>query len=255
MNTVDTHAVERKVKAMYERVAHDPHGEFHFEMGRTMAERLGYSPYDLDRVPVASIDSFAGVGHHFEIAALQSGERVLDLGSGSGLDTFVASLKVGPTGQVVGIDMTTGQLEKATELRQAGGFSNIEYVRGYLDQLPFEDESFDVVISNGVFNLVADKEGTFKEAARVLKPGGRLALSDIVTGVELPGGIVENATLWAACIGGAMQRASYQAAIEDAGLSIQLVQPNPQYRFISDQANGATSKYNVHSLSLVAVKR
>lgn len=255
MNTVDTHAVESKVKAMYERVAHDPHGEFHFEMGRAMAERLGYSPYDLDRVPAASIDSFAGVGHHFELAALQSGERVLDLGSGSGLDTFVASLKVGRTGQVVGIDMTPGQLEKATELRQAAGFSNIEYVHGYIDQLPFEDESFDAVISNGVFNLVADKEGTFREAARVLKPGGRLALSDIVTGVELPGGIVENATLWAACIGGAMHRDSYQAAIEDAGLSIQLVQPNPQYRFISDQANGATGKYDVHSLSLVAVKR
>ena len=255
MSTVDTNAVESKVKSMYERVAHDPHGEFHFEMGREMAERLGYSPYDLDRVPAPSIDSFAGVGHHFELAALQSGERVLDLGSGSGLDTFVASLKVGPTGRVVGIDMTVAQLEKATELRQRGGFSNIEYVQGYIDQLPFEDESFDAVISNGVFNLVADKEGTFKEAARVLKPGGRIALSDIVTGVELPGGIVENATLWAACIGGAMHRDSYQAAIEDAGLSIQLVQPNPQYRFISDQANGATTKYDVHSLSLIAVKK
>jgi SAM-dependent methyltransferase len=255
MSTVDTQAVETKVKSMYERVAQDPHGEFHFEMGRAMAERLGYSPYDLDRVPAPSIDSFAGVGHHFELARLQSGERVLDLGSGSGLDTFVASLKVGPTGRVVGIDMTEAQLDKARELRQEGGFSNVEYRQGYIDQLPFEDESFDAVISNGVFNLVADKEGTFKEAARVLKPGGRIALSDIVTGVELPGGIVENATLWAACIGGAMHRDSYQAAIEDAGLSIQLVQPNPQYRFISDRANGATTKYDVHSLSLVAVKR
>jgi len=242
MSTVDTQAVETKVKSMYERVAQDPHGDFHFEMGRAMAERLGYSPYDLDRVPAPSIDSFAGVGHHFELARLQSGERVLDLGSGSGLDTFVASLKVGPTGRVVGIDMTEAQLDKARELRQQGGFSNIEYLQGYIDQLPFEDESFDAVISNGVFNLVADKEGTFKEAARVLKPGGRIALS------------VENATLWAACIGGAMHRDSYQAAIEDAGLSIQLVQPNPQYRFISDQANGATTKYDVHSLSLVAVK-
>ncbi len=156
MNTVDTHAVETKVKDMYERVAQDPHGEFHFEMGRALAERLGYSPYDLDRVPASSIDSFAGVGHHFELAALQSGERVLDLGSGSGLDSFVASLKVGPTGQVVGIDMTVGQLEKATELRRRGGFSNIEYVQGYIDQLPFEDESFDAVISNGVINLVAN---------------------------------------------------------------------------------------------------
>jgi ubiquinone/menaquinone biosynthesis C-methylase UbiE len=200
------------------------------------------------------MDSFAGVGHHFDLAALQPGERVLDLGSGSGLDSFVASLKVGPTGQVVGVDMTDGQLEKATELRQRGGFSNIEYVKGYIDQLPFEDESFDSVISNGVINLVANKEATFKEAARVLKPGGRIALSDIVTGVELPNGIVCNATLWAACIGGAMHRQAYQQAIVDAGFSIQVVQPNPQYRFISDQANGATTKYEVQSISLVAVK-
>jgi ubiquinone/menaquinone biosynthesis C-methylase UbiE len=200
------------------------------------------------------MDSFAGVGHHFDLAALKFGERVLDLGSGSGLDSFVASLKVGSTGQVVGIDMTDGQLEKARHLRQEGGFSNIDYVKGYIDRLPFEDESFDCVISNGVINLVADKDTTFQEAARVLKRGGRIALSDIVTGVELPQGIVCNATLWAACIGGAMHRQAYQQAVVDAGLTIEMVQPNPQYRFISDQANGATTKYEVQSISLVAVK-
>jgi SAM-dependent methyltransferase len=254
MSTVDAQSVETKVKSMYEQVALDPHGDFHFEMGRAMAERLGYSPYDLDRVPAASIDSFAGVGYHFELAALQSSERVLDLGSGSGLDSFVAALKVGKTGQVVGIDMTTAQIDKATRLRQEAGFANIEYVQGYIDQLPFEDESFDCVVSNGVINLVTNKAETFKEAARVLRPGGRIALSDIVTAVDLPEGIVCNATLWAACIGGAMHREAYQEAIEDAGLRIQLVQPNPQYRFISDQANGATRKYQVQSISLVAVK-
>jgi arsenite methyltransferase len=254
MNTVDTQAVETKVKEMYERVALDPQGDFHFEMGRLMAERLGYAPRDLDRIPAAAVDSFAGVGHHFGLAALRPGERVLDLGSGSGLDTFVASLKVGKTGQVVGIDMTTAQLEKATELRRQAGFANIHYVEGHIDQLPFEDASFDCVVSNGVINLVANKAETFREAARVLRPGGRIALSDIVTGVELPNGIVCNATLWAACIGGAMHREAYQAAIEEAGLRIQVIQPNPQYRFISDQASGATRKYQVQSISLMAVK-
>jgi ubiquinone/menaquinone biosynthesis C-methylase UbiE len=150
--------------------------------------------------------------------------------------------------------MTTAQIDKATRLRQEAGFANIEYVQGYIDQLPFEDESFDCVVSNGVINLVTNKAETFKEAARVLRPGGRIALSDIVTAVDLPEGIVCNATLWAACIGGAMHREAYQEAIEDAGLRIQLVQPNPQYRFISDQANGATRKYQVQSISLVAVK-
>jgi ubiquinone/menaquinone biosynthesis C-methylase UbiE len=254
MNTVDSNAVETKVKDMYERVAREPQGEFHFEMGRTLAERLGYASYDLDRVPAAAIASFAGVGCHFDLADLRSGERVLDLGSGSGLDTFIASLKVGKTGQVVGIDMTAAQIEKASELRRQAGIPNVHYVEGYVDELPFEDESFDSVVSNGVINLAADKRAVFEEAARVLRPGGRLALSDIVTAVELPNGIACNATLWAACIGGAMHRETYQDAIEAAGLRIQLVKPNPQYRFISGAASGATRKYQVQSLSLVAVK-
>jgi len=254
MTQVDTQALESKVKDMYERVATDPFGDFHFEMGRALAERLGYAPRNLDRVPAASIDSFAGVGHHFGLASLRVGEKVIDLGSGSGLDTFVAGLEVGTTGKVVGVDMTTGQLDKAESLRRDAGFSNVEYVQAHIDALPFEDESFDVVISNGVINLAADKASVFAEAARVLKPGGRLALSDIVTGVQLPQGIVCDVTLWAACIGGAMHRQSYQEAIEEAGFTIQIIQPNPQYRFISDQANGATDRYEVQSISLVAVK-
>ncbi|MEM7136426.1 MAG: methyltransferase domain-containing protein [Myxococcota bacterium] len=254
MTQVDTRALERKVKSMYERVATDPAGEFHFEMGRGLAERLGYSTSRLDRVPEAAIESFAGVGHHFGLASLRAGDRVLDLGSGSGLDTFVASLEVGPTGKVVGVDMTAGQLDKAEALRKKAGFDNVEYVRGYIDALPFDDASFDAVISNGVINLAADKHGVFAEAARVLSPGGRLAVSDIVTGEPLPQGIVCDATLWAACIGGAIERRAYQEAIEGAGLRIERLEMNPQYRFLSDQADGATRRYRVHSISLVATK-
>ena len=109
----DPKELEGKVKAMYRDVAENPHGEFHFEMGRTMAERLGYAPADLDRVPSEAIDSFAGVGHFFHLAAVQPGERVVDFGSGSGMDTFIAALKVGPRGRVVGVDMTDAQLAKA----------------------------------------------------------------------------------------------------------------------------------------------
>jgi arsenite methyltransferase len=254
MGQVNTAELEAKVKEMYEQVALTPQGDFHFEMGRNMAERLGYAPGDLDRVPAEAIESFAGVGYHFALAGLRSGEQVLDLGSGSGLDSFVAALHVGPAGSVVGIDMTDAQLEKAERLRREVGASNIKYVKGYIDALPFADESFDCVISNGVINLVSDKAKTFAEAARVLKPGGRLALSDIVTGQHLPEGITCNATLWAACIGGAMHRQSYEDAIKATGLRIESMQDNPQYRFLSDQANGATRRYEVKSLSIVARK-
>ena len=251
---LDTGELEIKVKDMYRQVAQNPHGEFHFEMGRGLAERLGYDPSDLDRIPTAAIQSFAGVGYYFHLADVQRGESVVDLGSGSGMDTFVAALKVGDSGKVVGIDMTDDQREKAERLRDEAGFGNVSYLKGYIEDLPCEDASFDVVISNGVINLSADKPSVFREVARVLKPGGRLVLSDIVTEVQLPTGITCNATLWAACIGGAMQQDNYQGLIEAAGLRVERVQDNPQYLFISDNALGASKKYGVKSISLLAVK-
>jgi len=251
---VDVIALEQKVKAMYRDVALDPHGEFHFEMGRALAERLGYAPSDLDAIPQEAIDSFAGVGYYFDLAALRRGETVVDLGSGSGTDSFVAALKVGATGAVIGVDMTDEQLAKAERLRAAGGFDNITYIKGYIESTGLFDQSCDAVISNGVINLAPDKAAVFKEAARILKPGGRLALADIVTEVQLPQGITCDATLWAACIGGAMQVDDYVAAIESAGLRVRQVQDNPQYQFISTNAQGATKKYRVKSVSLVANK-
>ena len=119
--TFDPKELESKVKAMYRSVAEDPHGEFHFEMGRAMAERLGYAPGDLDRIPREAIESFAGVGYYFHLADLKEGETVVDMGSGSGMDTFIAALKVGPRGNVIGIDMTDAQLDKAERLRSAAG--------------------------------------------------------------------------------------------------------------------------------------
>jgi arsenite methyltransferase len=251
---LNTTELEQKVKDMYREVAQHPDGEFHFEMGRGLAERLGYAPRDLGRIPAAAIESFAGVGYYFHLANLQPGEAVVDLGSGSGTDTFVAALKVGASGKVVGIDMTDEQRSKAERLRDEAGFGNVTYLKGYIEDLPCEDASFDAVISNGVINLSADKTRAFREVARVLKPGGRLALSDIVTETQLPDGITCNATLWAACIGGAMQQNDYRATIEAAGLRVEKVQDNPQYLFISDNALGASKKYGVKSISLLAVK-
>src|SRR5574340_334859 len=201
---VDRAELEAKVQEMYRAVALNPQGEFHFEMGRALAERLGYAPADLDRIPAESIESFAGVGHFFHLLGLEEGETVLDLGSGSGMDTFVAALKVGPRGRVIGVDMTDAQRAKAERLRDRACFANVTYVKGYIESIPSGTASVDAVISNGVINLSPDKGAVFREAARVLKPGGRLAIADIVTEAQLPATISCNSTLWAACIGGAM---------------------------------------------------
>ena len=250
----DPKELEAKVKAMYRSVAEDPHGEFHFEMGRALAERLGYSPADLDRIPAEAIESFAGVGYYFHLAAIEPNETVVDLGSGSGMDTFIAALKVGPGGKVIGVDMTDEQRAKAERLRDRDGFRNVSYVKGYIEEAPLPDGVADVVISNGVINLATDKGKVFREAARLLKSGGRFAISDIVTAVQLPETIVCNSTLWAACIGGAAQQDNYRRQIEAAGLRLAALADNPQYQFISDNAKGAATKFGVKSISLLAVK-
>ena len=254
LSTVDREALELKVKSMYSDVAQNPHGEFHFEMGREMAERLGYAAADLAQVPPEAIESFAGVGHFFHLAALQPGEHVVDLGSGSGTDSFIAALKVGTNGRVVGVDMTDAQLEKASKLAHTNGIGAVIYRKAFIEDTGLPAEAFDCVISNGVFNLAADKARVFQEVARLLKRGGRLALADIVTDVPLPETVVCNADLWAACIGGAAQQQDYRTAIELAGLRVESLEENAAYRFISERAQKATAKWGVKSISLLARK-
>jgi arsenite methyltransferase len=253
MTTVDTQQLEAKVKQMYRDVAQHPHGAFHFEMGRTLAERLGYPGDRLDLVPLGAVESFAGVGYFFDLADLSEGERVADLGSGSGTDAFFAATAVGPSGAVVGVDFTAEQLERARQLASESGFGNVEFREGRIEDLPVADETFDCAISNGVVNLAPDKHRVFAEAARVLRPGGRLAIADIVSEKALSHAIVSDADLWASCIGGAAQRDEYVAAIEAAGLHVVTVRDN-DYRFLSDRARGASDRYGVKSVSLLAVK-
>jgi SAM-dependent methyltransferase len=249
---LDTTELEQRVKSMYEEVALEPDRDFHFETGRPLAERLGYPSADLDRIPAAAIDSFAGVGYFLDLAAIEPGEVVLDLGSGSGTDSFLAALAGGSSGRVIGIDMTEPQLDKARRLAVGGGFGNVDFRVGYIERPPVEPDGFDCVISNGVVNLSPDKPAVFAAAARALRAGGRLALADIVTDTQLPEGVTCDASLWAACIGGAMQRDGYRAAIEAAGFEIEAWRENPEYRFVSDRADNATQKYGVTSISLLA---
>jgi arsenite methyltransferase len=249
---LDRAELEQRVKRMYEEVALEPEREFHFETGRPLAERLGYPPADLDRIPEGALDSFAGVGYFLDLAAIGEDDTVLDLGSGSGTDTFAAALGAA---RVVGVDMTEAQLDKARELAADGGFENVEFRLGYIEEPPVEDGDFDCMISNGVVNLSPDKPAVFAAAARALRFGGRLALADIVSAKQLPEGVTCDASLWAACIGGAMQRDHYREAIEAAGFEIETWRENVEYRFVSERADNATQKYGVTSISLLAVRR
>ncbi|MCU4750519.1 methyltransferase domain-containing protein [Halobacteria archaeon AArc-curdl1] len=252
--SLDTDKLEHEVKSMYAAVAESVDAEFHFETGRELAERLGYDPDTLSYVPDEAIDSFAGVGYYFDMADLEPREAVLDLGSGSGMDAFYAAMNVTETGSVTGVDMTPQQVEKANDLAAANGFHNVSFRQGYIEDLPFEDDSFDAVISNGVINLSSEKDRVFEEAHRVLRPGGRLALSDIISEQQLPESIKADADLWAACIGGAEQVDSYTSLIETASFEMEAVRENTEYEFISDQAANACEKYGVKSISLSARK-
>lgn len=253
-DTTFSEELEARVKHMYRAVAMYPESDFHFEMGRAMAERLGYEAGDLDGIPAEAIESFAGVGYHFGLLDLEQGQRAVDFGSGSGMDTFIAANKVGHFGSVVGIDMTEEQRDKAERLRAAGGFCNVDYRDAYIEATGLPSEHYHAVISNGVVNLAADKPAVFREAYRLLRHGGKLALSDIVSERRLPGKITCDATLWAACIGGAMQQDAYLDAIEQAGFRVVEVRDNPAYHFISSGATSATDVFGVKSISLLAVK-
>ena len=248
---LDTGDLESRVKSMYEQVALTPEQQFHFEIGRGLAERLGYPAQDLDAIPQRAIESFAGVGYFLDLAALRAGESVLDLGSGSGTDSLLAAVAVGASGQVVGVDMTPAQLEKATRLAAEAGLTNADFRGGHIEHPPVETGSIDCVISNGVVNLSPDKQTVFRSAAAALRPGGRLALADIVTAIQLPEGITCDASLWAACIGGAAQRDVYLDMIRAAGFEIDAVRDN-DYRFVSDRALGATTTFGVTSISVLA---
>lgn len=180
---------------------------------------------------------------------------MFSLGSGSGMDVFVAAIKVGTSGHVSGADMTDEQLEKSERLRKEYSFENVSFHKSYIEKLPFADASFDAVISNGVINLCTDKEKVFVEVGRVLKPKGRMAIADIVTEKQLPENVVCNSTLWAACIGGAAQQDDYSNAIKKGGMEILYVKNNDSYGFISKSAQGASKEFGVKSVSILAEKK
>ena len=175
---IDVRLLKSEIKKTYAQVSTEPEKDFIFPTGRAWAEDLDYPP-ELASVPDAAVESFAGVANPFSLGRLRAGDRVLDLGSGAGTDSLVAAQMVGPAGRVVGIDMTEEMLAKARAAAATMGFENVEFVGGEAERLPFPDESFDVVISNGVIDLVPDKDAVFSELHRVLGSGGRIQLADV----------------------------------------------------------------------------
>lgn len=193
---VEATALRRQVRAKYRDVATDPHAVYHFHTGRSLAARLGYDPATVDRLPDRAVESFAGVGNPFSLRALQPGEHVVDIGSGAGFDSFVAAHMVGPTGRVTGIDMTAEMLDKARTTATQLGLAHVEFRDGLAEDLPVEDGAADVVISNGVINLCADKRAVFGEIRRVLRPGGTLQFADIANGRPVPPEALRDIDLW-----------------------------------------------------------
>jgi SAM-dependent methyltransferase len=183
-----------------------------------VAEQIGYSGAELGAVPEGA-NLGLGCGNPTAIAELRPGETVVDLGSGAGLDCFLAARRVGPTGRVIGVDMTDEMLARARENAARGGFTNVEFRKGDIEALPLEDASVDVILSNCVLNLVPDKRKAFAEIARVLKPGGRMAVSDIVLERPLPPDLRDDAEAYAACVSGAILREEYLRLLAEAGLT------------------------------------
>lgn len=180
-------------------------------------QNLGYTIEEIADLPESALNAAAGCGNPHAIARLNEGEEVLDLGSGGGIDVFIAAQKVGPTGRAVGVDMTDEMLGLARKNASELGVENVEFRKGDIEALPFDDSEFDVIISNCVINLAPDKDKVFLEAYRVLKPGGRLAVSDIVTTRVLPEAMRKNMDSWASCVSGAIPVEQYLGKLQDAG--------------------------------------
>lgn len=195
---VDPDALREEVKSKYREVATNPHGEYHFHTGRMAAKKLGYDAALVDRMPDQAVESFAGVANPFSLRPLQKGEKVVDAGSGAGFDCFIAAQLVGSTGRVVGVDMLPEMLEKSRASAKRLELDNVEFREGIIEKIPVPDGWADVVISNGVINLCADKKQAMQEIWRVLKPGGRLQFADIANGKPVPSSALRNIDLWTA---------------------------------------------------------
>lgn len=196
---LDTALLRQEIQKIYSEVVRDPKKGYHFHTGREYAvTQLGYSRDELAELPDSVIASFAGVGNPLAVGLPRPGEIVVDIGAGSGLDTFLAAKAVGPRGKVIAVDMTDAMIERGRENVALTGMTQIEYRKGLAEALPVEDESVDLVVSNGVINLSPEKDKVFREVCRVLRPAGRLQIADIVVHKDIPPAAREDVAIWTA---------------------------------------------------------
>ncbi|MCW4051911.1 MAG: methyltransferase domain-containing protein [Candidatus Bathyarchaeota archaeon] len=203
----------------YGQVAVNPKGRFNFPVGKEFAVSIGYSKQLLDRLPESMVESFCGVNYPPSFKEMKKGDVVLDIGCGAGLDLYVASKIVGPDGKIIGIDFSAEMVDKARANMKILGVTNVEVKRAYSDKIPLEDESVDVVTSNGIYNLSPNKEAVFKEAYRVLKPSGIIALSEIVLKKPLEEEIRKTIEDWFRCIGGALPEKTFLGLMKKVGFT------------------------------------
>lgn len=216
---LDIDLLRAAIRTEYTDVAANPTKGFHFHTGRFLANRLGYPADRVDRLPDSVVESFAGVGNPFSWGDPLPGETVLDMGAGAGFDALLAAQMVGPEGRVIGVDMTSSMLEKSRRNAQLLGLEHVDFREGYLEAMPVDEESVDLVISNGVLNLCPDKPAVLAEAYRVLRPGGRLQISDIVVSQAVPDDAKADVSLWTGCIAGALLGAEFRDMLQAAGFT------------------------------------
>lgn len=244
------------VRGMYSEVAKHPEREFHFPTGRPACELVGYPVELLNRLPVRAVESFAGVGYPFRAQCIRSGDTVLDIGSGSGTDVFVAREQVGPQGQVYGLDLTAAMRAKLTGIVAQAGAENVTVLAGNAEEIPLPDASVDVVTSNGVLNLVPNKARAAAEIARVLRPGGRVQIADIVLARTASDACRSQPQLWAECIVGATTEPDYLAVFATAGLDgIEVLEHHDYFAHsASPQTRGVAQSLGAIAIVLTANK-
>jgi SAM-dependent methyltransferase len=251
---VEPGALRASVREKYREVAVHPDGDYHFHTGRPLAALLGYDADLVASLPDRAVESFAGVANPFSLRPIGQGDRVVEVGSGGGFDSIVAAHLVGTGGRVVGVDMTPEMLAKSRETARLLGLGHVEFREGLAEELPVDDGWADVVISNGVLNLVADKARAFAEVFRVLRPGGHLQFADIAVDRPVPAEAVCNIDLWTDCIAGGLSCDGWQQAVRDAGFAAIEVGP-PVDTFGGARGEANARRFEVFGHPFLAHKR